>query len=128
MDGGIRAQIVPKTVLQQIVENSINHGFENNTGRMEITLRGFQKDGYWFLSVRDNGQGFREETLKDLNEKFEKTKKSLFEDRSNIELEIGGMGLVNTYARLLLIYSDSLVFELKNTEDGSEVLFGAKMS
>lgn len=128
MDEGIRAQIVPKTVLQQIVENSINHGFENNTGRMEITLRGFQKDGYWFLSVRDNGQGFREETLKDLNEKFEKTKKSLFEDRSNIELEIGGMGLVNTYARLLLIYSDSLVFELKNTEDGSEVLFGAKMS
>ena len=128
VDGGIRAQIVPKTVLQQIVENSINHGFENNTGRMEITLRGFQKDGYWFLSVRDNGQGFREETLKDLNEKFEKTKKSLFEDRSNIELEIGGMGLVNTYARLLLIYSDSLVFELKNTEDGSEVLFGAKMS
>ena len=63
-----------------------------------------------------------------MNEKFEKTKKSLFEDRSNIELEIGGMGLVNTYARLLLIYSDSLVFELKNTEDGSEVLFGAKMS
>ena len=38
------------------------------------------------------------------------------------------MGLVNTYARLLLIYSDSLVFELKNTEDGAEVLFGAKMS
>ena len=50
------------------------------------------------------------------------------EDRSNIELEIGGMGLVNAYARLLLIYSDSLVFELKNTEDGAEVLLGAKMS
>ena len=57
MDGGIRAQIVPKTVLQQIVENSINHGFENNTGRMEITLRGFQKDGYWFLSVRITVRG-----------------------------------------------------------------------
>ena len=27
IDSGIKAQIVPKTVLQQIVENSINHGF-----------------------------------------------------------------------------------------------------
>ena len=95
---------------------------------MEISVRGYEKDGYWFLSVRDNGQGFREETLNDLNEKFAKTKKSLFEDRSNIELEIGGMGLVNTYARLLLLYNDSLVFELKNTENGAETLFGAKMS
>ena len=128
IDSGIKAQIVPKTVLQQIVENSINHGFENNTGGMKMSVRGYQEDGRWFLSVRDNGQGFGEETLRDLNEKFARTKKSLFEDRSNIELEIGGMGLVNTYARLLLIYSDSLVFALKNTEDGAEVLFGAKMS
>ena len=128
IDSGIKAQIVPKTVLQQIVENSINHGFENNTGGMKMSVRGYQEDGRWFLSVRDNGQGFGEETLRDLNEKFARTKKSLFEDRSNIELEIGGMGLVNAYARLLLIYSDSLVFALKNTEDGAEVLFGAKMS
>ena len=92
IDSGIKAQIVPKTVLQQIVENSINHGFENNTGGMKMSVRGYQEDGRWFLSVRDNGQGFGEETLRDLNEKFARTKKSLFEDRSNIELEIGGMG------------------------------------
>ena len=128
IDGSIKAQVVPKTVLQQIVENSINHGFENNTGDMRMKIRGYRKEDYWFLSVCDNGQGFGEETLRDLNEKFARTKKSLFEDRSNIELEIGGMGLVNTYARLLLIYSDSLVFELKNTGDGAEVLFGAKLS
>ena len=41
-------------------------------------------------------------------------------------MEIGGMGLINTYARLLLIYSDSLIFELKNTENGAMVVFGAK--
>lgn len=127
IDENIKSQILPKTVLQQIVENSINHGFENNTGRMKMQVCGYRKENCWFLSVRDNGQGFRKETLKDLKEEFEKTKRSLFEDRSNIELEIGGMGLVNAYARLLLIYSDSLIFELKNTEDGAEVLFGAKM-
>ena len=37
------------------------------------------------------------------------------------------MGLINTYVRLLLIYNDSLIFELKNTRDGAMVVFGAKM-
>ena len=76
IDSGIKAQIVPKTVLQQIVENSINHGFENNTGGMKMSVRGYQEDGRWFLSVRDNGQGFGEETLRDLNEKLARRKKA----------------------------------------------------
>lgn len=54
------------------------------------------------------------------------TRRQIFEDRSSIELEIGGMGLINTYARLLLIYSDSLIFELKNTEYGAMVVLGAE--
>lgn len=37
------------------------------------------------------------------------------------------MGLINTYVRLLLIYSDSLIFELKDTSDGAMVVFGAKI-
>ena len=54
-------------------------------------------------------------------------KRRLFQEKSNIELEIGGMGLINTYVRLLLIYSDSLIFELKDTSDGAMVVFGAKI-
>lgn len=128
VEESICKEILPKTVLQQIVENCVNHGFENNTDQMQITLRGFQKDGYWFLSVQDNGSGFDSGVIENLKKKLEKTKKSIFEEKNNIELEIGGMGLVNTYARLLLIYSDSLVFELKNIANGSEVIFGAKKS
>lgn len=128
MEQHMEKQIVPKTVLQQIVENCINHGFENTTGQMKIYVRGYEKDDRWYLEVSDNGQGFSENSLHILSEKMEMTRKRLFKERNNIELEIGGMGLINTYARLLLIYSDSLTFELKNGSDGAVVIFGANIS
>ena len=126
IEESIMKEYVPKTVIQQITENCINHGFHNSTGIMCITIRGYLKNGCWLIEILDNGQGFDEEALDILHEKMHLTRRRLFEDRSSIELEIGGMGLINTYARLLLIYSDSLIFELKNTEYGAMVVLGAE--
>ena len=94
---------------------------------MCVTINGYSKEGKWYIEVSDNGQGFGEEALRELNNKMAIAKRRLFQEKSNIELEIGGMGLINTYVRLLLIYSDSLIFELRNTADGAMVVFGAKM-
>ncbi|MDD3220016.1 MAG: histidine kinase [Lachnospiraceae bacterium] len=123
----IQSQIIPKIVLQQIVENCVNHGFENSTNQMMIKIVGYQKEERWYIEVMDNGQGFDAESLVALNEKILKTKRRLLEEQNNMEMEIGGMGLINTYARLLLIYSDSLTFELKNIKDGAKVVIGADM-
>ena len=127
LDPSIQNEIVPKTALQQIAENCINHGFHNSTETMCVNINGYRKDGYWYVEVSDNGQGFAEDALRELNGKMAIAKRRLFQEKSNIELEIGGMGLINTYVRLLLIYNDSLIFELKNTRDGAMVVFGAKM-
>lgn len=128
VDPEILAQMIPKTVLQQLVENSVSHGFEHNADKMRVTVKGSRQGDRWYLTVRDNGQGISPYILEDLNRKLAKTKKSLLESQSNVELEIGGMGLVNAYARLLLIYSDSLIFEMKNVSDGAQVTIGGKMS
>lgn len=127
MDPSIQNEIVPKTALQQIAENCINHGFHNSANTMCVTINGYSKDGNWYVEILDNGQGFGEEALRALNNKMTIAKRRLFQEKSNIELEIGGMGLINTYIRLLLIYSDSSIFELKNTSDGAMVVLGAKM-
>ncbi len=126
VEEGVKSQIIPKIVIQQIVENCVNHGFQNNTGQMRIRLLGYERGGYWYLSVQDNGAGFSENSIRKLQERMEELRENILGSRNQIELEIGGMGLANTYARLLLLYSDSLVFEVRNIEDGAEVLFGAK--
>ncbi len=127
VEEGIRSQIVPKTVLQQMAENCIDHGFANSVSEMRIRVTGYEKDQRWYLKVADNGVGFGEEALKNLQEEIEKVRRCLFEERNHIELEIGGMGLLNTYARLLLIYNDSLTFTLGNSGEGAEIIFGAEM-
>lgn len=126
VDKVIMNQVVPKIVLQQIVENSINHGFENTTDQMKISIKGWEEQGYWYIKIQDNGQGFDSETLSALYDKLDKTKKRLLKEGSNMELEIGGMGLVNTYARLLLLYNDELYYTLHNVSDGAEVIIGAR--
>jgi len=123
----IKSQIVPKMVLQQVVENCINHGFENSTEQMVVRISGYQECGKWFVKVSDNGQGFDENALKELELRLMELKKHILKAHHNIEAEIGGMGLTNMYARLLLLYNDELIFKLYNSEEGAEVIFGASV-
>lgn len=124
VDEKLYKQILPKMVLQQIVENCINHGFENSTEHMQVEITGWTESDSWYIKVHDNGQGFKEETIQSIKKKFEKTKRVLLKERNNMELEIGGMGLVNTYARLLLLYNDQLTFCMENGSEGADVTIG----
>ena len=123
----IEDQVITKIVLQQIVENSITHGLANTTEIMEIVVTGWEENGRWYLKICDNGQGFSEEVLYKLENLKKEVAKKLINSQSNIELEIGGMGLINTYARLFLLYGDDLVFILANNDHGAEVTIGAPM-
>jgi len=114
---------IPKIVLQQIVENSINHGFEKLQTIMYISVKGYASDGWWYIEITDNGQGFAPEVLNQLKIKMEEVKKELSGTESYKGLAIGGMGLINTYARLLLFHHGKFVFKLENAEGG-----GAKVT
>lgn len=124
----IYTRLIPKLTLQQIVENCINHGYKNKKGQMSITVRGWKQEGFWYMQIRDNGQGFERDILLQLQEKMKQVHKKILLEQENLKLEIGGMGIVNTYARCLLIYGDNMIFELKNTEEGAEVLLGASLN
>lgn len=127
IDKKIENQRIPKIVLQQIAENSITHGFDNIDEVMDIRINGWEEGGWWYISVCDNGQGFSVEVKNDLEKKMKEVKELLLNGERNIELEIGGMGLINTYARLLLLYEDNLVFVLSSNEKGTTVTIGALM-
>lgn len=128
IDQEIERQILPKLVLQQLVENSIAHGFENSSKIMKICVTGWQEDGRWYVRVRDNGEGFKVQVMEDLEKSLEKIRKDLTTNRQHVEMKIGGMGLINTYARLYLLNADDLVFNIQNNEDGAQIVFGASLS
>lgn len=125
VDAGIHGQFIPKIALQQVVENCINHGLANSTHDMRVTIEGWRQENRWTIRIRDNGQGFDAEKLQEIIARLTTVKTRMAQDRSTVELEIGGMGLVNTYARLYLLFGESLEFVLSNHENGAEVRISA---
>lgn len=57
--------LVPRLILQPIVENSIVHGFSGLEEELgEITVSAELKDDYLVITVRDNGKGMTEEEIR----------------------------------------------------------------
>lgn len=118
---------LPKIVLQQIVENAVNHGYLESADNIRVEVNGdIQEDG-WCIRVHDDGQGITPEKLNQINKNITSIRNQLTKDRSSVELKIGGMGLVNTYARLYLLYNEDLIFDIKSVKGkGTDVIIGAK--
>lgn len=126
LDEAIGEQRVPKLVIQQLTENSINHGYGNSSKVMRLSVIGWQEENHWCIRIRDNGEGFSEEVLVRLTAEMEKLKQDLLENRRNVEMKIGGMGILNTYARLYLMNGENLIFRLQNREEGgAEIIIGS---
>lgn len=119
----IEHKLLPKIVLQQIVENSIQHGYQNVPDTIEITVTGGMNQKGWFLKIEDNGTGIQKDKVRTILSNFEKIKCKLSNSREHVEVEIGGMGLVNTYARLYLLHNDLLSFLIESgDEKGTRVI------
>ena len=89
---------LPKLSLQPIVENALTHGFAGRSDPREVSITGTVEDNLLRLIIRDNGNGFSEESLLRLHGSFRK-----MENAPSAFSSEGGehLGLVNTYLRLL---------------------------
>jgi len=62
----VKTYIVPKLILQPLVENAIIHGFAN-AEEGTISIDGWAADGILYISVTDNGCGMSAETVDIIN-------------------------------------------------------------
>lgn len=127
-EDSIEKEILPKIVLQQLIENSVLHGYNKEDVVMNIRVKGFRDDTGWYIRVEDNGEGIEEDILRGLCRKMKEIREKIHVRQSAIEMEIGGMGLMNLYARMYLLYADKVVFEVGNTKErGASITLGVKM-
>lgn len=96
--------IVPKLILQPIVENAIVHGLKNRTNG-HIFLNAYERNGRLVIYVEDDGCGMDEEMLKILN------------TRDSKELK-GHIGFYNVDAIIRLHYGLNYGLHAENVESG----------
>jgi len=108
---------IPKLIIQPLVENSLKFG-TNKEPPWDIKIYGQIRDGYWNIEVQDNGPGFNEEKLKIINKKIKDI------DQSGLlpSLEIEGMGLLNIYIRLKLVYKNGMTFKITENQLGGTII------
>ncbi|MBU7591277.1 sensor histidine kinase [Metabacillus halosaccharovorans] len=109
---------IPKLMIQPLVENCLSHGFTNNRV-LNLSIEGVKSEETWKVIVRDNGPGFNDETLEKIHRQMKEY--NINSDKYS-DLSIGGMGILSTYIRLNLFYSNKMIFELDNMISGGAVV------
>lgn len=91
--------LVPRLILQPLVENAIRHGIAMRSAAGRLSIRAERRGDRMILDVADDGPGLpagREPHL--------------------------GVGLANTLARLEQLYGDDATLELVNAEEGGLIV------
>ncbi|WP_407398031.1 sensor histidine kinase [Treponema sp.] len=118
-------QHLPSMTLQPLVENCIQHGLQNATGRVALKVE--RTDGFVEISISDNGSGFDPA----VREKFlEAARRGVTPDYSEVKKEEKksteehtGIGLINVFLRLRLYFHRDDVFDIRTNDDGQGTKF-----
>lgn len=94
-------------VITQIISNTIEHGFQDKNGKIEITAT--SKHDKIHLEIRDNGIGIQAKNIRDIFNPFYTTKRG---DRGSI-----GLGLYQAYNIVTQLLEGSI--DICNTKEGT---------
>ena len=93
IDEDVQDCLIPKLILQPLIENALYHGIKNRRGRGLITITGGRENNKILLRVRDNGIGMDSERLEQLQNGIYQQKQ-------------GSFGLWNVHQRIRLYCGD----------------------
>ena len=104
MEETVKDYLIPKYILQPLVENSFQHGLVNKPGNWILTIHGeitCENDGkeVLVLTVQDNGAGINPTRLKEIQDNLKLDAKYALKSDAHI-------GLGNVNARIKLMYPD----------------------
>lgn len=100
--------IVPRLLLQPLVENAIFHGIDIKNGKGKITIRGRIEGDILFLEVSDNGRGMSKEKIQEL-----------FSEKQKKTHGLSAIGVVNVKERLELYYGENGGIFYESSEEGT---------
>ena len=101
---------IPKLILQPLIENSIEHGVGEDIIGGKITVKGYEDDKFFYLSVIDTGLGITNEKIQEIY--------AGFTDLENTK----SVGLFNVYQRLNLYFGSDMEFLILNEENTTFLL------
>jgi LytS/YehU family sensor histidine kinase len=95
VEPGVNDALMPRLILQPLVENSIKYAADPDSGRISIAIKASRENGSLQIEVRDDGPGLA----------------------ANVRGASGnGVGLANTARRLEWLYGSNHEFAIRNVD------------
>lgn len=96
---------VPRLILQPVIENAIEHGVRPS-GRGTVVLRGYEKEGFLYLDIVNDGTLSAEEKAK--------ISRLLSPDYDSSREPSGNLGIANVNQRLRILYGEPCGLTIEN--------------
>lgn len=128
MDDKLQDILIPKLILQPILENSFHHGLVSKSGDWYLTVNGELyptesepgEKQVLILTVTDNGMGIDENRLKEIQENLKRDAQYALKSDAHI-------GLANVDARIRLMYPDGDYGVVIDSKEGEGTTIQIKM-
>ena len=123
LDSTISSVLVPKLILQPLLENCFQHGFQQTEQEIPppwmIEIRSCHDENYWYLCVSNNGAHFKEEKLRLLYQRIRQFNLPDYNGEDSADMVLRqGYGLENTILRLHIYYRGKEFFRVSTSESG----------
>ena len=97
--------LIPRLIIQPVVENAIFHGLEEKLEGGKVTIDIIVTDKNLILMISDNGKGMDVNTLKELNARIQSNNVEL-DDREERNQRNTGIALPNIHKRIQLLFGE----------------------
>lgn len=114
IDDNLKDCIVPKLIMQPIIENCINHGYYTKE-TLFISLNIIAVDNDLVMNIEDDGDGITKSRIKDINNQL-----------NSEDIVSNSIGLNNVHRRLKLLYGEGYGLTL-NSIKGERTIVKIKM-
>ncbi|MBB6731949.1 cache domain-containing sensor histidine kinase [Cohnella zeiphila] len=112
LDEALELHVMPKLLLQPLVENALIHGLSNRTSACVIEIEIKLENSFVTFRIHDNGKGM---SPKELEHVYERMKKK--------DMNAKSIGLRNVYERIKLKYYEEGMLEIQTKEgEGTSIL------
>ena len=113
--------LVPRLIIQPIIENAIYHGLKEKLENGIIIIEVILTDKNMIIMVSDNGEGMDSETLAEINKRIKSSGQFFDKKKDDISKRVG-IALPNINKRIQLLFGEEYGLNLYSTKDiGTDV-------
>lgn len=115
--------LIPKLIIQPLVENAIVHGMDFRSGSGIVSIITQKSKGQLIIEVEDNGKNSDIDSLNLIvtGEKQKTVSDKVETVRQAVPAPSGGLGIHNVYERLWMVYGNRMSFVYNRGNSGNTV-------